>query len=73
MRLSPLSCEFGPLMPERWRRKPILQPMDDAELGGVERPVRPVDRRSDDARATCGDYGAEQSPPGIWLGASVED
>lgn len=35
--------------------------------------VDPLDRRSDDARATCDDYGPENPPPGIWLGVSVED
>jgi protein gp37 len=33
----------------------------------------PLDRRSDDARATLGSYSAENAPPGIWLGVSVED
>lgn len=35
--------------------------------------VDPLDRRSDDARATCDDYGPRNPPPGIWLGVSVED
>lgn len=35
--------------------------------------VDPLDRRSDDARATCDDYDADNPPPGIWLGVSVED
>jgi protein gp37 len=35
--------------------------------------VDPLDRRSDDARATCDDYGPDKPPPGIWLGVSVED
>lgn len=35
--------------------------------------VDPLDRRSDDARATCDDYGPDNPPPGIWLGVSVED
>ena len=33
----------------------------------------PLNRRSDDARATLGDYGPGKPPPGIWLGVSVED
>ena len=33
----------------------------------------PLDRRRDDARATCDDYGPDKPPPGIWLGASVEN
>lgn len=33
----------------------------------------PLARRSDDARATCEDYGPDKPPPGIWLGVSVED
>lgn len=33
----------------------------------------PLNRRSDDARATCDDYGPDKPPPGIWLGVSVED
>ncbi len=35
--------------------------------------VDPLNRRSDDARATLDDYGPENPPPGIWLGVSVED
>jgi len=35
--------------------------------------VDPLNRRSDDARATCDDYDAENPPPGVWLGVSVED
>lgn len=35
--------------------------------------VDPLDRRSDDARATLEDYGPGHPPPGIWLGVSVED
>jgi protein gp37 len=33
----------------------------------------PLNRRSDDARATCGEYGPDAPPPGIWLGVSTED
>lgn len=33
----------------------------------------PLERRTDDARATLDDYGPESPPPGIWFGASVED
>lgn len=32
----------------------------------------PLNRRSDDARATCDNYGPDSPPPGIWLGVSVE-
>lgn len=35
--------------------------------------VDPLDRRSDDARATLDYYGPENPPPGIWLGVSAED
>lgn len=36
--------------------------------------VDPLDRRSDDARATYrDDYGVGNPPPGIWLGISVEN
>lgn len=35
--------------------------------------VDPLDRRSDDARATCDAYSPENPPPGIWLGVSAED
>lgn len=35
--------------------------------------VDPLDRRSDDARATLQDYGPDKPAPGIWLGVSVED
>lgn len=33
----------------------------------------PLNRQKDDARATCGEYGPDAPPPGIWLGVSVED
>lgn len=33
----------------------------------------PHNRRRDDARATCGEYGPKAPPPGIWLGVSAED
>ena len=33
----------------------------------------PLNRRSDDARATSDDYGPDNPPPGIWLGVSIED
>jgi protein gp37 len=33
----------------------------------------PLNRRSDDARATCGTYDSHNPPPGIWLGVSAED
>jgi protein gp37 len=33
----------------------------------------PLNRRSDDARATCGEYDGHNPPPGIWLGVSAED
>jgi len=39
----------------------------------IMRWVDPLNRRSDDARATLDDYGSENPPPGIWLGVSVED
>jgi protein gp37 len=42
----------------------------DAEI--MDR-VDPLDRRSNDARATCRDYDADDPPPGIWLGVSIED
>lgn len=32
-----------------------------------------LSRRSDDARATLGEYGPDAPPPGIWLGVSAED
>lgn len=44
----------------------------DAESNVMDR-VDPLNRRSDDARATLDDYGPGSPPPGIWLGASVED
>jgi protein gp37 len=33
----------------------------------------PLNRRQGDARATCDDYSAENPPPGIWAGGTVED
>lgn len=44
----------------------------EASMHIMER-VDPLNRRSDDARATCRDYGPNDPPPGIWLGVSVED
>lgn len=35
--------------------------------------VDPLNRCSNDARATLDDYSPENPPPGIWLGVSVED
>lgn len=32
----------------------------------------PLNRMKGDARATIGEYGPEEPPPGIWLGVSVE-
>ncbi|MBS0219179.1 MAG: phage Gp37/Gp68 family protein [Proteobacteria bacterium] len=32
----------------------------------------PLNRRRDDARATCEDYWPDKPPPGIWLGVSAE-
>lgn len=47
----------------------------NAEAGAyVMEHTDPLNRRSDDARATCrDDYGPTNPPPGIWLGISVED
>jgi protein gp37 len=53
--------------PEFWE-----EVMDAASSQVMER-VDPLDRRSDDARATMRDYDAANPPPGIWLGVSVED
>ncbi|CAN2533074.1 hypothetical+protein [Methylocapsa aurea] len=46
----------------------------NAEAGAhvLER-TAPLARRRDDARATLGEYGADNPPPGIWLGVTVED
>ena len=33
----------------------------------------PLNRRSNDARATLGDYDAASPPPGVWIGVSVEN
>lgn len=44
----------------------------EAGMHVMER-VDPLNRRSDDARATLDDYGPDNPPPGIWLGVSVED
>lgn len=43
-----------------------------ASMEVMER-VNPLNRRSDDARATLDDYGPDSPPPGVWLGVSVED
>lgn len=53
--------------PEFWE-----EVMDAASSQVMER-VDPLDRRSDDARATMLDYDADNPPPGIWIGVSVED
>ncbi len=46
----------------------------NAEAGmHVMEHVDPLDRRSDDARATLDDYDATRPPPGIWIGVSVEN
>ena len=43
-----------------------------ASMEVMER-VDPLDRRSDDARATLDECAPDAPPPGIWLGTSVED
>jgi protein gp37 len=43
-----------------------------ASMHVMER-VDPLDRRSDDARATLDDYGPDKPAPGVWLGVSIED
>ena len=53
--------------PEFWE---VANEMAEAFI--LER-TDPLNRRSDDARATCDDYGPHNPPPGIWLGVSVED
>lgn len=46
----------------------------NAEVGGhVMERTNPLDRRSDDARARCDEYGPDDPPPGVWLGVSVEN
>ena len=46
----------------------------NAEAGAhVTERVDPLNRRSDDARATLEDYGPEKPAPGVWLGVSVEN
>jgi protein gp37 len=52
--------------PEFWE-----QVNAEAEAHVMER-VDPLARRSDDARATLDDYGPDNPPPGIWLGATAE-
>lgn len=44
---------------------------DEAEAHILER-VDPLARRRDDARATLGEYGPDNPPPGIWLGVTAE-
>jgi len=58
-----------------WLNDPEFWDVANAEAGMhvIER-VDALNRRSDDARATCrDDYGPDLPPPGIWLGTSVED
>jgi len=43
-----------------------------AEWHVMER-VDPLNRRSDDARATLDDYDPDSPPPGIWIGVSAEN
>lgn len=46
----------------------------NAEAGHhVMERVDPLNRRSDDARATLDEYGPENPPPGVWIGVSVEN
>jgi protein gp37 len=53
--------------PEFWDR------VNGLAEGYVMERTDPLDRRSDDVRATLDDYGPDNPPPGIWLGVSVED
>lgn len=41
--------------------------------GEIMNRTDPLARRSNDARASCGQYDSHNPPPGIWLGTSVED
>lgn len=46
----------------------------NAEAGAhVMEHTDPLNRMRGDARATLGEYGPDNPPPGIWLGVSVED
>ncbi|WP_371432909.1 DUF5131 family protein [Novosphingobium sp.] len=57
-----------------WLNNPEFWEIANAAAGAyVMERVDPLNRRSDDARATLDDYGPENPPPGIWLGVSVED
>lgn len=70
---------FQVLTKRSGRMREFLNNDDFWELANVEagmhimEHVDPLDRRSDDARATCSTYGRHNPPPGIWLGVSVED
>lgn len=44
----------------------------EAEAHVLER-TDPLARRRDDARATLGEYGSDNPPPGVWLGVTAED
>jgi protein gp37 len=58
----------------RWLNDPQFWEIANSAAGAhVMERVDPLNRRSDDARATCDDYDPENPPPGIWLGVSVED
>lgn len=58
----------------QWLSDPEFWEIANAEAGmHVLERVDPLDRRSDDARATLVDYGPDSPLPGIWLGVSVEN
>lgn len=61
------------------RARELTQSMDfwdrvnaEASMLVMDR-VDPLDRRSDDARATLDDYDPDKPAPGIWIGVSVEN
>jgi protein gp37 len=63
-----------PEIMRQWLNDPDFWEIANAAAGAhVMELVDPLERRSDDARATIDDYGPGNPPPGIWLGVSVED
>lgn len=57
-----------------WLTDPLFWEIANAQAESlVMEAVDPLDRRSDDARATLREYGVVRPCPGIWLGVSVED
>lgn len=63
-----------PEIARQWLNDPLFWDVANSVADSIVMDnVDPLNRRSDDARATLEDYGPANPPPNIWLGTSVHD